>query len=200
MQAALVVGATRDLFEVEADRVAEQVIARLGRRSDDETADRRPAADAPSGRRAAPAAQLSRIQRSTTALPTVGVEGGAIDDALASRIQRPRGAGRALPNNLRSSMEDAFGAELGAVRIHAGPEATALNHELGARAFTVGSDIFFGEQQFQPGTRVGQRLLAHELAHTLQQGGSTRRTSDEPVRRNGDAAAGARAQAAQAAA
>jgi hypothetical protein len=108
--------------------------------------------------------------------PTIGVAGGAVDGGLESRIQRLRGAGHTLPNGLRSSMEGAFGAEFGTVRTHAGPEATALNRQLGARAFTVGSDIVFGEGQFRPETQGGQRLLAHELAHTLQQGGSARRT------------------------
>jgi hypothetical protein len=159
VQAKLVVGAAHDPFEIEADRVADQVMARLARR------------DAPA---AETTAHLSRIQRSTTSPPAVGVAGGVVEAGLESRIQRLQGRGQPLPTVLRSSMEGAFGAGFGDVRTHAGPEATALNRELGARAFTVGNDVVFGEGQCRPGTAAGQHLLAHELAHTLQQGGGAR--------------------------
>jgi hypothetical protein len=67
-------------------------------------------------------------------------------------------------------MEEAFGTEFGGVRVHTGLEAAALNRALSARAFTTGRDVFFGEQEYAPGGTAGRDLLAHELAHVIQQG------------------------------
>jgi hypothetical protein len=67
-------------------------------------------------------------------------------------------------------MEGAMGADLGSVRVHTGPESSELGDRLGARAFTIGSDIFFNGQAPDTATASGQHLLAHELAHTMQQG------------------------------
>jgi len=74
-------------------------------------------------------------------------------------------------------MESALGVDLGAVRIHTDTQAGTLSRQLSARAFTTGSDVFFGSGEYQPGTASGRHLLAHELAHTVQQGGS------QPIRR-----------------
>lgn len=68
-------------------------------------------------------------------------------------------------------MEAAFGADLGAVRLHTDRESGDLNHALGARAFTYGNDIYFGEGAAARSGAEGTRLLAHELAHVVQQGG-----------------------------
>lgn len=73
--------------------------------------------------------------------------------------------GTALPRSLRAPMERRFGADLGAVRIHADSAARSLTDELDARAVTIGGDIFFSNPS-ESGDRV---LLAHELAHVLQQ-------------------------------
>jgi Domain of unknown function (DUF4157) len=63
------------------------------------------------------------------------------------------------------------------VRVHTGSDAAGLTHALGARAFTTGSDIFFGAGEYRPGSGGGQRLLVHELAHTLQQSGEAQRAT-----------------------
>ena len=62
-----------------------------------------------------------------------------------------------------------FFGDLGDVRVHTGPESARMATALGARAFTIGQDIHFGANRFHPDTPVGQRLLAHELTHTVQQ-------------------------------
>jgi len=66
-------------------------------------------------------------------------------------------------------MEPRFGFDFSMIRIHSDSEADAQNRELHARAFTVGSDIFFRHGEYTPGSGDGNRLLAHELTHTLQQ-------------------------------
>ena len=91
--------------------------------------------------------------------------GSAIQTALDSV-----GGGQPLPNMTRVGMGMALGADLSGVRIHRGPVAAAAASELGARAFTVGRDIFFGAGEYDPTSPAGRDLLAHELAHTLQSG------------------------------
>ena len=66
-------------------------------------------------------------------------------------------------------MEGRFGESFGAVQVHADADAGDAAKQHGARAFTLGNDIVFGHGQYQPGTRQGKRLIAHELAHVVQQ-------------------------------
>jgi hypothetical protein len=82
-----------------------------------------------------------------------------------------RGAGSSVPDGIRRQMESATGANLGGVRVHEGSEANALNHQLTAKAFTTGQDIFLREDQ----SPSDSELMAHELAHVVQQ--SSGRTS-----------------------
>ena len=72
-------------------------------------------------------------------------------------------------------MEEAFGADFSTVRVHTGAESAAMNEQIGARAFTYGTDIHFNEGEFTPGTERGTRLLAHELTHVVQQNSGVRR-------------------------
>jgi hypothetical protein len=78
--------------------------------------------------------------------------------------------GHSMPSAFRASMERAFGADFGAVRLHADDHSNALNRALGGRAFTVGRDVFLGEGEGGPGTDQGRAVLAHELTHVVQQG------------------------------
>jgi hypothetical protein len=150
VQRRLDVGPAGDRFEQEADRIADDVMrARAGTR--------------------AVRGDGARVSRSV-ADDTIGLEGGPASPETEAAIQRQRGHGAALPDPLRSAMEASFGADFSAVRIHAGPAADELNRSMQARAFTVGHDIFFSEGAYRPRTASGQRLLAHELAHTVQQG------------------------------
>lgn len=91
-------------------------------------------------------------------------------DDVESRIDASRGRGAALPPEAREHMESRFGFDFSRVRVHTDAASHALNRDLDALAFTVGADIYFGPGQFQPATRTGQRLLAHELTHVVQQG------------------------------
>ena len=78
-------------------------------------------------------------------------------------------------------MEPRFGRDLGDVRVHTGAQAAASARAIQARAYTVGQDVVFAEGQFTPATSGGRELLAHELAHTVQQrGGSGSRPIDSP--------------------
>ncbi len=91
--------------------------------------------------------------------------GEGLRQGLASR----RGRGEPLPAATRRTMEAGLGADLGAVRLHTDVGAARMAGELSARAFTHRSDIFFAGGAYDPGTRAGQHLLAHELVHVVQQ-------------------------------
>ena len=80
-----------------------------------------------------------------------------------------RSTGRALDDETRASMEPALGHGLGAVRLHADSLAEESARALDAQAYTVGQDIFFDAGRYNPRSGPGQELLAHELAHTVQQ-------------------------------
>jgi hypothetical protein len=73
-------------------------------------------------------------------------------------------------------MESALGHDFGRVRVHAEARAAKAAATVGAEAFTVGQHVVFGEGNWRPGTPSGERLLAHELVHVMQQAASTQGT------------------------
>lgn len=83
--------------------------------------------------------------------------------------QPPDGSGQPLAPATRRAMESAFDTDFGDVRVHTSPRAGAAAEALGARAFTVGSDVVFARGRYRPGVPSGERLIAHELAHVVQQ-------------------------------
>ena len=87
-------------------------------------------------------------------------------------IETRRGGGRALDPGVRERMGPGLGDDLGDVRVHDGPDADALARSVQARAFAVGSDLFFADGEHRPGTAAGDRLIAHELTHVVQQRGA----------------------------
>jgi len=81
----------------------------------------------------------------------------------------PADPGAALAPRTKSMFETRFGADFSNIRVHSDSKAAASAEALQARAYTIGSSIVFGAGEYRPGTPEGQHLLAHELAHTLQQ-------------------------------
>jgi hypothetical protein len=74
-----------------------------------------------------------------------------------------------LPSSVRTHMEPRFGASFSHVRVHTGHDAARSAAALNARAYTFGRDVVFGAGQYSPQTAAGRRLIAHELAHVVQQ-------------------------------
>jgi hypothetical protein len=146
MQARLTIGAAHDPLEQEADRIADQVLA----------------APAHSGvGRAA-----LHIQRFSGQSPGQAATAPAsVDRALAS-------PGSPLSPTLRQNMEQRFGHDFSRVRVQCGATAEQSAREVNANAYTVGHNIVFGAGQFAPETNEGQRLIAHELTHVVQQSGA----------------------------
>src|SRR5262249_778236 len=89
-------------------------------------------------------------------------EGAAIEQVVSK-------GGEPLDTSTRVEMESAFGQGFGDVRIHTGTEATASAQRLGANAYTLGSDVVFSDGHYDPASTSGQRTLAHELTHVVQQ-------------------------------
>ncbi|GAQ22439.1 hypothetical protein DEIGR_102467 [Deinococcus grandis] len=85
------------------------------------------------------------------------------------RIQARRGAGNPLPEAIQRHLEQGLNHDLSRVRIHDDAEADKLAKGVNAVAFTTGTDIFFQSGRFDPNTRGGLELLAHEVTHTVQQ-------------------------------
>ena len=125
-------------------------------------------------------AKPARVQRDTAA----GDAGGTAGPGVASAIQAMQaGSAPGLDGGARSFMEARFARDFGGVRVHSGPRAAAAADALGARAFTLGQDIFFNVGQYQPHSSGGRQLLAHELTHTVQQSGGTPAPAQRRIQR-----------------
>ena len=157
VQRKLMVGDANDSFEHEADRVASEVVQRLSSPAA-ATAD-------PSG---------TAVRRSVQGS---AAEAFAAPPEVESAIARTRGKGSSLEPGVRSQFEGALGADLGSVRVHTDDHADQLNRAVSAKAFTTGNDVYFSKGTYQPDSRDGQHLLAHELTHTIQQTGGAQRTA-----------------------
>lgn len=171
VQPKLTLGPVNDTYEREADSVAQQVVQRLAvpsvqRHNDDETVQRQEEEEE----------EMAQGKRIGGAPGPV-----AIDPGVESQIQRARSGGAGLDDGVRAPMEESMGADFSGVRVHTGPDADQLNQSLSARAFTTGNDIFFRSGEYNPGSRQGQELLAHELTHVVQQGAATVRPKRLPT-------------------
>jgi hypothetical protein len=197
VQAKLTVSQPNDPYEQEADRVADQVMSmqepRLQRACpscEDETLQKRPLAEQITPlvqRQEEPEEEEEPVQAKPTdegiqrqeesgeeeeeAVQTKreGEESPRLNPKLDTKIQSLRSGGAPLPPSTRSFFEQRFGSDFGDVRVHSGLQASEAANSARAQAFTVGRDIVFGKNQYSPESQGGQRLLAHELTHVLQQ-------------------------------
>jgi hypothetical protein len=145
IQTKLLVGPAHDGFEQEADRIAERVMR--------------------GGHGGSAASQTGGVQR-------VGAgDGFEAGPQIEARLATLAGQGRPLPDGVRTRMETGMQADFQGVRVHTDAESHQLNRSLQAQAFTHGQDIYMGEGKYNPGSSQGQHLLAHELAHVVQQTG-----------------------------
>lgn len=159
VQTKMMVGAAGDSAELEADRVARNVMRSLKRD------------DSPTGT-VVSRSMPSRIRRSST----IGAAGGDVDSEFESRVRSASGSGAALPTDVGDRMQRAFGADFSGVRVHSDQQSHALNSKIQARAFTTGNDIFLGKSAPSLRSAPGTELLAHELTHVVQQGSAAQRS------------------------
>jgi hypothetical protein len=116
-------------------------------------------------------ARVQRLMRAS-ALHREADGSESVDDAVAQKIQSSRGRGTPLDESARKTLEPAFGEDFSDVRVHADSEADSMNKSVSAEAFTTGTDIFFRGGKYNPSSSDGQKLLAHELTHVVQQRGA----------------------------
>lgn len=132
-----------DEYEQEADRIANRVTS--GDFIDPEQVKK--------------AAPLQKKESASPSIPSV----------TEARISSLKGKGNPLDASVKNYLEPRFGVDLGNVRIHTDADANRLSRAIHAKAFTVGNDIAFAQGQYSPGTLEGEKLIAHELTHTIQQ-------------------------------
>ncbi len=140
-----------DPLEVQADAVADRVVDQLHAGS------------------SAPVGDISPTRSQGIARASSG------SSPAASGLNLSGGGGSPLPQDTRTSMESSFGADFSGVRVHDDDAARQMSTNISAKAFTHGQDIYFSGGSYNPGTQAGDRLLAHELAHVVQQSGGARR-------------------------
>ena len=105
-------------------------------------------------------------------------DNGVADGAAQHVSAASAGSGSPLPALLQRKFESSLGADLSSVRVHTDATSATAADSVGARAYTLGQDIHFGAGHFEPSSSAGEHLLAHEVAHTVQQHGTT------PTRQN----------------
>jgi hypothetical protein len=98
-----------------------------------------------------------------------GAKGADVDETIARAIQSKRGGGATLAEGPKANMEQTMGEDFSDVRVHSDSDADSLSKSVQAKAFTTGQDIFFRSGEYQPGSTEGNKLLAHELTHVVQQ-------------------------------
>jgi Domain of unknown function (DUF4157) len=162
IQFKLAIGAPDDPLEHEADAMADTIM-----RMPEQNFIQRKCAECEEEEKVQRKPLASFIQRKGSSAGTVA------SDAISNKINASKGSGSNMDSHTQSFMQSRFGADFSDVKIHTGNESTQLNRELGAKAFTVGNDIYFNEEQFNPNSSEGKHLLAHELTHTVQQGNSS---------------------------
>jgi Domain of unknown function (DUF4157) len=154
VQTKLSVSKPADPLEKQADRSAERVMR----------------APEPVQRAASP----EPVQRFGEGTPSVAADAKA-------EIQHAATGGQALSSEVRAFMQPRLGADFSDVRVHTDESAASLSNHLSARAFTYRNHVFFGRDQYQPGSTEGRHLLAHELTHTIQQGATVQRKTGQPT-------------------
>jgi hypothetical protein len=153
LQAKLTINEAGDHSEQEADPVAEQVMRMPG-----------------------PAIRLQREcangdeEKRMPILRAEAVAGAGVAEGVAAAARRmvSPSVGASLPPDVAASLERVYKHDLSNARIHTSAAAARTSADLGARAFTIGSNVYMGEGEYAPGTAAGNDLLAHEVAHVVQ--------------------------------
>ncbi|PWB24991.1 DUF4157 domain-containing protein [Flavobacterium sp. HTF] len=100
------------------------------------------------------------------------------NNELEGKLDSSKGGGTGLDKKTKREMESGFGNDFSNVKIHTDSSAVQMSQELGAQAFTNGNDVYFNEGKYNPGSKEGKHLLAHELTHTVQQTGAVQKSID----------------------
>jgi hypothetical protein len=177
LQTKLVVGSSDDVYEQQANRVADQVmrmsesgenlrlqesnVANIQRQEDEETSDN-------------PFREQIEMLLGQDGIQAKSENGDIqVTEDFQSSLSATKGGGQRMPNPIKTEMETAFGTDFSNVKLHTDSTAIQMSRQINAHAFTHGKDIYFNEGRFNSATKESKHLLAHELTHTLQQGGES---------------------------
>jgi len=163
VQAKMAVSSPSDPFEVEAEKVATDFVKRSYSSGGGPGGGSDPSINRSTSSLIARRASGDGLENSGAGLETSAEAAQKISRAAAS-------GGRPLDGATRSRFENGLGADLSAVKVHTGVQSDTLCRSLSADAFSTGRDVFFSSGTFNPGTKSGDHLLAHELTHVVQQG------------------------------
>lgn len=181
IQAKLNIGAPNDKYEKEADATAAKVVKQINAPSQEKSVQRQESMEDEDRLQMKP--EISTIQRQESMeeeneelqmKSLVQRRGGniAVGEAsqdLESSIQNVRGSGQPLDPNLQTKMGQVMGSDFSGVKIHTDAQSDRLNQSIQAKAFTTGQDVFFRQGAYNPKSKEGQELIAHELTHVVQQ-------------------------------
>ncbi|MEM6254111.1 MAG: DUF4157 domain-containing protein [Cyanobacteria bacterium P01_D01_bin.156] len=162
IQAKLAVGSANDAYEQEADDISEQVIGQIYESGDGHL----PQNTINLHKKSPSPFKALQCYRSTPQ-PAKGQQ--PVSPEVETQVDHMRGKGQSLPRETQQTMEQAFGTDFSTVKIHTDNQAHRLNESVQAKAFTTGPDIFFRRGTYQPSHQEGQKLIAHELTHVVQQ-------------------------------
>ncbi|WP_309371702.1 DUF4157 domain-containing protein [Nitrosomonas sp.] len=154
------VGQPHDRYEQEADRIADRVVSGGYVAGSDTIHSQK--------NRYAVQRMCEECEEELQLKPNASVAGNATPEISASMKPEP-GTGNQLSVERRGFFESRMGHRFDDVRIHTDKRAARMARTINARAYTLGRDIVFNEGQYKPGTREGDKLLAHELTHVVQQ-------------------------------
>ena len=158
IQAKLKIGAANDVFEQEADRIADHIVA-----GDTASVVSSPLANTPLQRKCAECEDEEKLQRKSQESVTPAKTSTDSPDLTAAD------PGKSLSSSERSFFEPRFGKSFADVRIHTDENGAKNAAALNARAYTIKNNIILGKGQYNPSSLSGKHLLAHELTHTIQQ-------------------------------
>jgi hypothetical protein len=114
----------------------------------------------------------NRAFAGTVAREAAGIlPGGQVHPTVQNEISNSRGGGSSLDAGVADRFSGSLG-DLSDVRVHTDDKADRLNRSVSARAFATGTDVYFAKGEYSPGSPDGDRLIAHELAHVVQQRGA----------------------------
>jgi len=167
VQTKLTVGSPDDPLEHEADSVADQVM-----RMPENSFIKRKCADCEKEEK------LQKKSLPDSVAPFIQAKGegnSSVGESTSKAIKSTLGSGSSLDLQTNNFMSQRFNHNFSDVKIHNDSHAAQLNDDLHAKAFTVGKDIYFNQNQYNPSSEGGKHLLAHELTHTIQQGSQARR-------------------------
>lgn len=176
IQAKLEMGEPDDPYEKQADRVADAVLQMpdtsqpVQRQEMEEEEELQMKREAILQRKCKECEEQENLQKKSN---NFAQSQNTASEDVSSRLRANSGKGNQLSRAVRSEMSQKIGANFNGVNIHTDTDASEMSTSIGARAFTHGKDIYFNSGEYNPSTKEGKHLLAHELTHVLQQRGSS---------------------------